>query len=228
FQGQWLESNTDFYHFRARYYDPETGRFVSRDPIDVIEYEPESSNPYQFVYNNPHVYSDPTGMFTLVELQSGFATEKALSKAQLAATNAMRDYLIDKAKGVVTEIVMGLAKRITDNLAVLSPTLAKALEVALSTKEKNKLGSEWERILKGEFQELIKTSFPGSSYLESIWFEAEIQPDGTPNSNGINLAGLSADVPKNLSNPDFIIKPDGGPKATDYAKGKAHIPHFKM
>ena len=28
FQGQWLESTTDLYHFRARYYEPESGRFV--------------------------------------------------------------------------------------------------------------------------------------------------------------------------------------------------------
>jgi RHS repeat-associated protein len=28
FQGQWLESSTDLYNFRARYYDPETGRFI--------------------------------------------------------------------------------------------------------------------------------------------------------------------------------------------------------
>ncbi len=58
FQGQWLDEATGLYNFRARYYDPETGRFMSYDPIDLIEMEPESSNPYQFVYNNPHVYSN--------------------------------------------------------------------------------------------------------------------------------------------------------------------------
>ncbi|NEQ99707.1 MAG: hypothetical protein F6K30_23900, partial [Cyanothece sp. SIO2G6] len=33
FQSQWLESDTDLYHFRARYHDPEVGRFISRDPV---------------------------------------------------------------------------------------------------------------------------------------------------------------------------------------------------
>ena len=67
FQGQWLDETTGLYNFRARYYDPETGRFMSYDPIELIEMEPESSNPYQFVYNNPYVYSVPTGMMTITE-----------------------------------------------------------------------------------------------------------------------------------------------------------------
>jgi RHS repeat-associated protein len=46
FQGQWLDEATGLYNFRARYYDPETGRFMSYDPIELIEMEPESSNPY--------------------------------------------------------------------------------------------------------------------------------------------------------------------------------------
>ena len=46
FQGQWLDETTGLYNFRARYYGPETGRFMSYDPIELIEMEPESSNPY--------------------------------------------------------------------------------------------------------------------------------------------------------------------------------------
>ncbi|WP_377479960.1 MAG: RHS repeat-associated core domain-containing protein [Microcoleus anatoxicus] len=37
FQGQWLDEATGLYNFRARYYDPETGRFMSYDPIYLIE-----------------------------------------------------------------------------------------------------------------------------------------------------------------------------------------------
>nr|WP_281261728.1 RHS repeat-associated core domain-containing protein [Aphanothece hegewaldii] len=219
FQGQWLESESGLYYFRARDYDSKTGLFLSRDPVDIIETEPESFNPYQFVYNNPLVYSDPTGMFTLVELQAGYVTEKALNSIQLKATNYARQYLIDKAKGVATDIITGVAQNILGNLAQLNPLLANSLNVVLSQKGKNKLGEQWEILLKGQFKDFIGNFFP--EYLGSVWFEPEVSINGEPKSNGINFVQLSINTGNpNLPNPDFIIKMDGGPESTDFAKGK--------
>lgn len=46
------------YYFRARYYDPSTGRFLQRDPV----WNPGNlGNQYTFVGNNPVNYTDPTG-----------------------------------------------------------------------------------------------------------------------------------------------------------------------
>ncbi|WP_204102649.1 MULTISPECIES: RHS repeat-associated core domain-containing protein, partial [Spirulina sp. CCY15215] len=112
FQGQWLESNTDFYHFRARYYDPETGRFVSRDPIDIIETEPESSNPYQFVYNNPHIYSDPTGMFTIQEQAVTRQIQGILRKMGTKVRKQALENAIDKAKDVVSKNIESIFNKI--------------------------------------------------------------------------------------------------------------------
>jgi RHS repeat-associated protein len=44
------------YYLRARYYDPATGRFLSRDPIPFIQR-------YAYVANNPVNVSDPYGYF---------------------------------------------------------------------------------------------------------------------------------------------------------------------
>jgi RHS repeat-associated protein len=68
FQGQWLESATGIYHFRARDYDSKTGTFLSRDPVDPNEQQPEAMNSYQAMYNNPYIYSDPSGQVTLTDL----------------------------------------------------------------------------------------------------------------------------------------------------------------
>ncbi len=221
FQGQWLSSRTDLYHFRARDYDPESGRFVSRDSVELIEYEPESSNPYQFVYNNPYVYSDPTGMFTLVELNAGYATEQALNSVQLHITNYARQYLIDKAKGVATDIITGVAKNIFTNLATLDPRLAAVVQqTPLSRNQVNRLGGGWENLIKGQFKEFIGEFIP--DYFDSIWFEPEVSINGSPISDGINIGQWSIDLRNNGQknpNPDFIIKKDGGPASTDFARG---------
>ena len=37
FTGRHLDSETDLYYFRARYYDTEQGRFISRDPAGYVD-----------------------------------------------------------------------------------------------------------------------------------------------------------------------------------------------
>ena len=49
-----------FYYMRARYYDPEVGRFVSEDPIG---FEGGDVNLYAYVQNNPVNRVDPTGLY---------------------------------------------------------------------------------------------------------------------------------------------------------------------
>jgi len=112
FQSQWLESTTDFYHLLARYYDPETGRFVSRDAIDVIETEPESANPYQFAYHNPQIYSDPSGMITFAELNTSLTIHDILNKVHAYAVNATKDYLVDQARGTLGHIFQNVMSKL--------------------------------------------------------------------------------------------------------------------
>lgn len=59
FQGQYLDYETGFYYFRERYYDPELGRFLQRDPV----WDPmNQANDYTFVGNNPASALDPLGL----------------------------------------------------------------------------------------------------------------------------------------------------------------------
>jgi hypothetical protein len=46
----------------ARYYDPVTGRFITRDTVFGKLTDPPSQNRYVYCMNNPHKYIDPDGM----------------------------------------------------------------------------------------------------------------------------------------------------------------------
>lgn len=52
-----LDSETNLYYFRARYLDPNIGRFISEDPLGWDE----GPNYYSYVDNSPLVLNDPSG-----------------------------------------------------------------------------------------------------------------------------------------------------------------------
>jgi RHS repeat-associated protein len=49
-----FDSETGLYYYRARYYDPNSGRFLSEDPVRTV-------NLYEYVKSNPTNLSDPFG-----------------------------------------------------------------------------------------------------------------------------------------------------------------------
>ena len=57
FAGRELDPETGLYYNRARYYDPQLGRFVSEDPIGIAG----GLNQYAYGFNNPVDVRDPSG-----------------------------------------------------------------------------------------------------------------------------------------------------------------------
>jgi len=58
FTGREYDAETSMYFYRARYYDPVMGRFVTKDPIGFAG----GVNLYAYVQNNPINRIDPTGL----------------------------------------------------------------------------------------------------------------------------------------------------------------------
>lgn len=52
-----FDTETNLYYYRARYYDPTSGRFVSEDPIRFRG----GANFYAYVHNRPTILWDPSG-----------------------------------------------------------------------------------------------------------------------------------------------------------------------
>ena len=62
YRGYYLDTNTGFYYLQSRFYDPETGRFLSADTVDYLEPDTVNGlNLYAYCRNNPVMYSDPSG-----------------------------------------------------------------------------------------------------------------------------------------------------------------------
>ncbi len=58
FTGQEHDPNTGLIYFGARYYDPDTARFITQDPYMGEPNTPPSLNRYLYAYSNPMVYVD--------------------------------------------------------------------------------------------------------------------------------------------------------------------------
>ena len=60
FAGQYADEETGLYYNLARYYAPDHGRYISRDPLDFAA----GPNAYLYCYNDPLGGRDPTGLLS--------------------------------------------------------------------------------------------------------------------------------------------------------------------
>ncbi|MFP5226056.1 MAG: RHS repeat-associated core domain-containing protein, partial [Acidobacteriota bacterium] len=64
YRGEQFDSDLGLYYLRARYYNPQTGRFMSRDPNDGDIKIPATLHKYLFASGDPVDGMDPTGRAT--------------------------------------------------------------------------------------------------------------------------------------------------------------------
>ena len=61
FTGREFDQESELYYYRARYYDPQIGRFISRDAFGGFPDIPSTLHRYTYVRNNPINDIDPSG-----------------------------------------------------------------------------------------------------------------------------------------------------------------------
>jgi len=67
YRGEQYDSDLGLYYLRARYYNPLTGRFLSRDPEDGKVKDPKTLHKYLYAGGDPVNALDPTGRAELFE-----------------------------------------------------------------------------------------------------------------------------------------------------------------
>jgi RHS repeat-associated protein len=83
FAGQYTDAETGLQYLRARFYDPATGQFLTRDPI-----EPLTREPYAYAYDNPLWYVDPSGLTAIAAAPACAAGPVAATACAGAAATA--------------------------------------------------------------------------------------------------------------------------------------------
>ncbi|AFY70885.1 RHS repeat-associated core domain protein [Thalassoporum mexicanum PCC 7367] len=83
YRGEQFDPNLDLQYLRARYYDPNLGRFPSVDPFEGDLENPMSKHRYQYGFNNPISYIDPTGAFNINELVASQTIQSILEGSDL-------------------------------------------------------------------------------------------------------------------------------------------------
>lgn len=63
YTGYSYDAESGLFYAKARYYEAETGRFLSVDPVGFTE-NPFGFNRYSYGNNNPYLYTDPSGRCT--------------------------------------------------------------------------------------------------------------------------------------------------------------------
>lgn len=84
YTGRELDRDTGLYYYRARYYDPELGRFISEDPKGFAA----GINFYAYVNNNPINANDPSGQITQNQFLGGARVAGGLGETAVGGTIA--------------------------------------------------------------------------------------------------------------------------------------------
>jgi RHS repeat-associated protein len=218
FHGAWFESGSGLYNLRAREYDPRLGRFLSRDPLKGAGKTPESAHPYTYANANPLVYKDPSGMFTLIEIN--------VVQFQQMSLQTLRTVAIQKAKKWG---IQKLQELLSDQLLKLLRSFLPDLESLLGPLKAWELGGMWQSVATYAFCSVLH--LPRDLYLETgIYDHAGVKPFSGDKFEVGDVAydgfgchewnnGIQALVVDGVRRPDFIFSPDKPSEARAYLVG---------
>lgn len=120
----WLGPEVDIYYMRARWYEPETGRFLSEDPIGLAG----GVNPYVYAGNDPVNLKDPNGRCPWCwGAVFGAGMYLILDVGIMGNKFSWRDLILETAVGAATAGVSALAEK---GLAMGTPLAASTVRLA--------------------------------------------------------------------------------------------------
>jgi RHS repeat-associated protein len=86
FTGEQYDPNAGFYYLRARWMNPDVGRFLTVDPFGGVDRDPVTLHKYLYAGMNPVMYVDPSGEFGLVGLMARAAIVSITASLSYSST----------------------------------------------------------------------------------------------------------------------------------------------
>jgi RHS repeat-associated protein len=99
FTGREWDPETGLYYYRARYYDPKLGRFLSEDPLRFAN----GASLYPYVLNNPVNFLDPFGFYSCPLPLCNGKIEKALREKAKLYCQVLSDDASEGLRKALTE-----------------------------------------------------------------------------------------------------------------------------
>jgi len=213
FAGQYLDSETGLYYMRARYYDAQTGQFISRDPMTWA-----TGHPYGYANGNPINFTDPTGLLSLGDIWNFLSTWAeplgALASAGaiifgaivplavfFEATSAVLSVvqgINDAAKGNWLGAAVAIAAGIAGSAAIFLRFVALAKEAAMAAAE----GQSLIVILRTSYASLIAVFDLGALARMAYQLARAREIAGSIIANALDAIGMLMTI---LSEPPPII-----------------------
>ena len=177
YRGEQFDSDLGLYYLRARYYNPATGRFLSRDPYDGSTILPASLHRYLYASGNPVNRIDPRGRADLFEyaMESSAAVPEAkllsiygcVADASLTAVSLIINPTID------TSTVLGGGAAII-GCVTLMPGL-------------NELAESGAKVTKAALEFVAKTADWGSCAADVGDFVNDLNAELSGTANGVQI-----------------------------------------
>jgi RHS repeat-associated protein len=110
YRGEQYDSDLGLYYLRARYYNPQTGRFLSRDPEDGHINDPASLHKYLYANGDPVNALDPTGRDVFEYVALMFHSAYDVSEFGKKMSKCINDALQGEAN-LISDVVSGKATK---------------------------------------------------------------------------------------------------------------------
>ena len=93
YTGVQYDPNIGFYYLRARYYNHNIGRFVTTDPWQGNTFEPVSLHKFKYANNNPVMFIDRTGKYSIQSAVTTYAIISILASIAIPQSHETIDRL---------------------------------------------------------------------------------------------------------------------------------------